>query len=133
MKLNIKIPELSSIGLLPLGICLMYFSHLNNNLDVLAWVAMVPFLIFLQKHQSTRIKLMFLMVLILTWSVIISKIISSPIPVLFIFLYSIPIALIHFPGYFIWNRFRSSNYAPLVFASAMTNHVSPIAIENPTM
>lgn len=102
------------------GILLMGLAHLSWNIDILGWVAMVPFLIYLNVTKGWRSRVMFTLTLIISWSLIILKIISHPIPYTFIPLFSLPIAMIHLPGYLIYDSFRNSRWSVLIFPACMT-------------
>jgi apolipoprotein N-acyltransferase len=61
----------------------MTASHFTFNIDVLGWVAMVPFLIYLKASRGWKSRVLFALVLLLSWTMIVSKIITDPIsPVL---------------------------------------------------
>ncbi|MCH2046213.1 MAG: hypothetical protein MK212_19010 [Saprospiraceae bacterium] len=85
----------------------------------MAWVSSVPFLIYLNLTKGWKSRLTFFLTLILAWSLIVSKTISNPIPLLLIFLYSIPISLFHLPGYLIWSKFKNQKYALFLFPVIM--------------
>ena len=97
-----KFPEV----ILILGIVLMAMAHLRYSVAVTAWVAMVPFLYYL-RLPSVRFKVLkFGFALFVAWSLIVFKIITDPIPVLMVFMYAVPISLIHLPGYLLWMKGR---------------------------
>jgi apolipoprotein N-acyltransferase len=105
--------------LLIIGALLIFMSHLTYGVDVIAWISMVPFLIYLAKTEGWRSRLIFSLVLILSWSVTMLKIVSDPIPPVFIFMYAIPIGLIHLPGYLLWAKYRHRRYGVFVFPAVM--------------
>jgi apolipoprotein N-acyltransferase len=102
-----------------LGILTMTTSHLSWNIDLLAWISMVPFLVYLNLAQGWKSRITFFIVLIITWSLIVLKIITPPVPYILIPLYSVPIALFHLPGYLIYGKFRGSKWSVLVFPATM--------------
>jgi apolipoprotein N-acyltransferase len=111
---NIK-PQL----LLFAGIITMALSHLTFSIDIVGWISMVPFLIYLSITQGLKSRLLFVLALIIAWSIIVFKIITPPIPYMLIFMYSIPISLIHLPGYLIWARYKDRRYSVLLFPAMM--------------
>jgi apolipoprotein N-acyltransferase len=101
------------------GIITMTFSHLTLNIDIVGWFSMVPFLVYLNITRGWKSKLLFALALVVAWSIIVFKIITPPIPYMLIFLYSIPISLIHLPGYLIWAKFRERRFSILIFPAMM--------------
>lgn len=116
---NSTIERYPSILLL-LGVITMTLSHLSYQIDWLAWISMVPFLYYLRITKGRNTRLLFALSLVVAWSLIVLKIISEPIPYFFLFLYSIPIALIHLPGYLIWDRWKHQQLSFLIFPAMMT-------------
>lgn len=114
-----KSNKINPTWLLVLGIALMTLTHLTWNVDLLAWVSMVPFLLYLNLTKGIKSRILFVLVLILAWSLIVLKIITEPIPYFLIPLYSIPIALIHLPGYLLYDKLKSHKLSVLVFPSTM--------------
>ena len=105
---------------LAIGVLLMTFSHLSHSLDFMAWFCMTPFLVYLHLTSGWKSRLWFILALALAWSLIVFKIITQPIPVVFVFLYSLPIAFIHLPGYLSWGKSKKHHLSPLLFAAVMT-------------
>lgn len=114
-----KIRNVKSVWLLLVGILTMSLTHLTINIDALAWISMVPFLLYLRRNKGVKSILWFTLILILTWSVIVLKIITDPIPVFIVPMYSIPIALIHLPGYLLYQRFSHNKWSVFIFPAAM--------------
>ncbi len=85
----------------------------------MAWICMVPFLSYLKITHGWKSRFIFSIVLFVTWSLIILKVISPPIPFYFIPMYSLPIALFHFPGYYLYGKFRNHKWSVLLFPSFM--------------
>ena len=107
------------ISLLIAGSVLLILSHLNWNVDNLAWISSVPFLLYLNLTKGFRSRLLFYIFLNITWILIVFKIISDPIPYYIIPLYSIPISLIQTLGYMVYARYKESKFALLLFPAAM--------------
>ena len=105
--------------LLITGIILMFLTHLSPGIDILAWVAMVPFLIYLSRTRGWKSRFLFTVALIVSWSLIVLKIITQPIPLVFTFLYAIPISAIHLPGYLLWAKFHDRKGSVLLFPAVM--------------
>ncbi len=113
------VKKVNPIWLLCAGVVLMTLSHLTWNVDLLGWVSMIPFLLFLNFTKGWRSRLVFTLFLIIAWSFIVLKIITEPVPYYLIPLYSIPIALIHLPGYLLYDKVKSHKLSVLVFPSVM--------------
>ena len=105
--------------LLLAGVILMVAAHLSYSIDLLGWVAMVPFLIYLQLTSGWKSRAWFTIALLAAWSLIVFKIITEPIPLFIVFMYSIPIGLFHLPGYLIWSRYKAKKLAILLFPALM--------------
>ncbi len=108
------------IWLLFIGIATLSLSHFSWNIDILAWISLVPFLLYLRITKGWKSRLIFLGFLVLTWSVIVLKIITEPIPHLLIPLYSVPISLIHYPGYLLYSHKIFRKYNWLAFPALLT-------------
>ncbi len=80
---------------------------------------MVPFLVYLEITRGWKSKLLFTLALIVAWSIIVLKIITPPIPYMLVFMYSIPISLIHLPGYLIWAKLKDRRFSVLIFPTVM--------------
>ncbi len=117
--IHFDVRTINPIWFLLSGVILMVLSHLSWNIDILAWISMVPFLIYLKLTDGWKSRVLFTIVLIITWSLIVLKIISHPIPYYLIPLYSIPISLFHLPGYLIYGRFRKNRWSVLAFPAIM--------------
>lgn len=98
----------------------MTVSHMTYNVDFVAWFSIVPFLLFLKLTKGWKSRLYFTFSLLITWSLIVAKIISSPIPFGLVFMYSIPISLIHLPGYLIGLKFKQRKFSIFLFPVLMT-------------
>ena len=117
---KINISKINPYWFLLLGVVTMTISHMTYNVDLVAWVSIVPFLLFLKLTKGWKSRLHFSLTLLLTWSLIVTKIISSPIPYGLVFMYSIPISLIHLPGYIIGLKFNQHKFSIFLFPVLMT-------------
>ncbi len=97
----------------------MTLTHTTLSIEVMAWVSSAPFLIYLSLTQGWKSRLTFILAFVLAWSFVFTKIISDPIPLVLLFLYSIPLSLFHLPGYLIWSRFKNQKYALFLFPAVM--------------
>lgn len=102
-----------------IGIVVMLAAHLTYSIDLAAWISSVPFLIYLSITKGWKSRLIFVLAFIITWSFCVSKILSPPMPVVMIFLFSVPISLFHLPGYLLWDRFKKYNWSFLLFPAIM--------------
>jgi apolipoprotein N-acyltransferase len=102
------------------GIVGMVAIHMSFSVGLLAWVAYVPFLIYLNITKGIKSRLLFVLTLIIAWSAVTAKIITAPIPFLFIFLFSFPIAFFHLPGYLLWDRFKNHSWSFFLFPAMLT-------------
>jgi apolipoprotein N-acyltransferase len=114
MKVNIP-----PIFLLLIGILLMAGTHMTISIGILAWIAYVPFLLYLHQTKGWQSRLWFFLAYVVAWSVIVFKIITDPIPFFVIPLYSIPIAVFHLPAFLIWAWQRGKRWANLLFPALM--------------
>jgi len=112
--------RISPIYYLLLGVITITAAQLNVSIDIIGWVAFVPFLIYLRKTQGIRSRLIFATVFIISWSVSIAKIVTPPMPVAMVFLYSIPISTFQLPGFLIWDKFRDQKWSLFLFPALLT-------------
>lgn len=106
--------------LLLAGLITVPSAHMTISVDLAGWIAYTPFLIFLFRTNGLRSRLLFFLTLVASWSLTILKILSSPMPLAMVFLFSVPIALFHLPGFLIWDRFKKRRLALLLFPAIMT-------------
>jgi apolipoprotein N-acyltransferase len=120
-ELNAKpgFAKINPLWYLPVGIITMTASHLIFSVDVVAWICMVPFLIYLGRTTGWRSRLLFTIALIISWSFIVLKIVTPPITPALIFLFSIPIAVFHLPGYLLWAGFQNRTMSAIIFPASM--------------
>ena len=104
---------------LAVGVILLAGSHMSYAVDILAWVSLVPFLLYLHKTSGFKSKLWFFLTIFIGWSMSVGKIITDPLSFYFIPLFSIPVSLFHFAGYWLWSGFRERKLAWLLFPSVM--------------
>lgn len=116
---TIDIKRINPQWFLLTGIISMTLSHLTFSIDIVGWFSMVPFLVYLSVTRGWKSRLLFTLALIVAWSVIVLKIITPPIPYILIFMYSIPISLIHLPGYLLWAKFKDRRFSILIFPAVM--------------
>ena len=107
------------IWLLALGLVLIAGSHMTFNIEILAWISSVPFLLYLDKTKGPWSRLYFALTLILAWSICVFKIASDPLPLVMVPLFSVPIALIQLPAYLLWSKYRNRKHSYLLFPAAM--------------
>lgn len=114
-----NVNEINPLWYLAMGVATMALTHMTFSIEIIAWVSSVPFLIYLSLTQGWKSRLTFFLALVLAWSFVVTKIISDPIPLVLVFLYSIPISLFHLPGYLICSKFRNQKYALFLFPAIM--------------
>ncbi len=115
----IDIKNIKPHWFLLIGIITMALSHMTFNIDIVGWFSMAPFLIYLSITQGWKSRLLFVLAFIVAWSIIVLKIITPPIPYMLIFLYSIPISLMHLPAYLIWAKYKDRRFSVLLFPAMM--------------
>jgi apolipoprotein N-acyltransferase len=106
--------------LLLIGLITMYGSHMLMGIDLLGWIAYTPFLVFLYRTKGVKSRLLFVLALLAGWSLVTSKIITPPLIYAFVFLYSVPIVLIHLPGFLIWDRYKDHRWSLFLFPGIMS-------------
>ncbi|PHN02572.1 nitrilase-related carbon-nitrogen hydrolase [Flavilitoribacter nigricans] len=114
-----NVNKINPLWYLAIGVVTMTITHMTFSIEVMAWVSSVPFLIYLYLTQGWKSRLAFFLALVLAWSLVVAKIISDPIPLVLVFLYSIPISLFHLPGYLVWSKFKDQKYALFLFPVIM--------------
>lgn len=114
-----NVSKINPLWYLAIGIVTMAFTHMTFSIEVMAWVSSVPFLIYLRLTKGWKSRLTLFLALVLAWSCVVAKIITDPIPLVLVFLYSIPISLFHLPGYLIWSKFKNQKHALFLFPVIM--------------
>lgn len=104
---------------LAMGIATMALTHMSFSIEIMAWISSVPFLIYLSLTKGWKSRLTFSLALLLAWSCVVTKIVTDPIPLVLVFLYSIPITLFHLPGYLLWSKFKNQKNSLLIFPAVM--------------
>ena len=108
--------------LLFLGITLITLSHMRWGIGLLAWLAPVPFLLFLYQTKDTKSRLLIIGAICLAWSLATIKIVTDPLPLFFALGYGIPLGLIFSAGFLIWDKLRHrvpNALNAIVFAAVM--------------
>jgi len=118
-NLQVSLKSINPVWFLLAGILTMTASHFSFNIDMMGWTAMVPFLIYLTLTKGWKSRALFALTLIVAWSVIVSKIITHPVPYFVIPLYAIPITLFHLPGYLLYAKFKNLKWSVLIFPAIM--------------
>lgn len=112
--------KIKPIWYLVLGIAVMSATHLSFSIDLMAWIASVPFLIYLSMTNGWKSRLLFVSALIIAWSFVVTKIVTPPIPYIMVFLFSVPISLFHLPAYLLWDKFKKYKWSFLLFPAILT-------------
>jgi len=108
--------------LLGAGILLVFLTRERWAVPLLAWIAPVPFLMFLRTTRGWRSAFLFVGVFCLASVLGAAKSFTPPWPRFMAVAFGVPIGLVLGAGYLVWNRLRQ--YAPpwlgnLAFAAAM--------------
>ena len=114
-----KVNKINPIWYLAMGIATMALTHMSFSIEIMAWISSVPFLIYLNLTNGWKSRLAFSLALLLAWSCVVTKIVTDPIPLVLVFLYSIPITLFHLPGYLLWSKFKNQRHSLLIFPALM--------------
>jgi apolipoprotein N-acyltransferase len=114
MKVN-----LPPFFLLLLGLFLIASTHMTFSIGILAWIAYVPFLLYLHQTSGWQSRLWFFLAYVMAWSLTVFKIVTDPIPFFVIPMYSIPIAVFHLPAFLMWARLRRKRMVNLLFPALM--------------
>ena len=115
-----QLNKINPLWYLLIGVITMSATHLSYGVNIVGWICMTPFLIYLTITKGWKSRLLFVFSLIISWSFIVLKIITPPIPLVFLFMYSIPISLFHLPGYLLWSKFKDRRFSILLFPVLMT-------------
>lgn len=115
-----SIKSIRPLWYLVIGIVTISASHMSFSIDLIGWIASVPFLIYLSITKGWKSRLLFVLALIVAWSFVVLKIITPPIPYVMIFLFSVPISLFHLPAYLIWSKFKNHKWSVLIFPAILT-------------
>jgi apolipoprotein N-acyltransferase len=104
-----------------IGIVIMFATHLTYGIDLLAWISSVPFLIYLSLTKGLKSRVFFVFALIIAWSFCVSKILTPPMPLVMVFLFSVPISLFHLPAFLLWDRFKEHKWSFLLFPATLVS------------
>ena len=118
-EMNLSINNLKPFWFLLIGIATISMTHMSFGVDFFAWFSVVPFMLYLSNTKGWKSRLLFVIALIIAWSIVVLKIITPPIPFLMIFLFSIPISLFHLPAYLIWDKFKNHKWSILLFPAIL--------------
>lgn len=92
--------------LLGLGVTLTALAGLRWNIAVLAWVAPVPFMLYLREHGTWRGRGILLVTLLLAHNLQWAKLITAPIPSAIAPAYALPIAIAVWVTFLGWDAIR---------------------------
>ena len=105
--------------LLPLGALLLVATHFRFGIGFMAWVAYVPFLLYLKHTNSFLPRGLLYLALSIAWTLTTFKIITPPIPMAMAFGFGFLIASFHFLGFLAWDLLKKRRFGFLVFPAAM--------------
>ena len=111
--------KIKPVWYLLIGIIVMFATHLTYSVDLMAWVSSVPFLIYLSITNGWQSRLLFILALVIAWSLCVFKILSPPMPAIMIFLFSVPISLFHLPAYLLWDTFKKHKWSAFLFPATL--------------
>ncbi|MDH4120601.1 MAG: nitrilase [Deltaproteobacteria bacterium] len=104
-------PLVNTLGVPPwawlaLGALLTVLTGMRWNVAPLAWLAPVPYLIYLHQTHGRRSRWLFLGVLLLAVNLQVLKMITDPLPIFVAPMFGLPIALILFAVFMLWQAIR---------------------------
>jgi apolipoprotein N-acyltransferase len=103
------------------GVALLGLSQMRWGVGALAWVAPIPFLIYLRATTGARARLLVALALFAGYTLAVSKIVTAPLPPTLAPLFALPTAALATVAYLAWDLARRRSPAwvpPLVFAAA---------------
>lgn len=103
------------------GAILTAAAHMRWGVGALAWIAPIPFLIYLRATGGIASRAWFALALFAGYTLAILKICTAPIPPVMSLVFALPTSLLMFTAYLAWDmaaRRGSIWLAPLAFASA---------------
>jgi apolipoprotein N-acyltransferase len=101
------------------GVVLLVGTHMTIGIGLLAWIAYVPFLLYLHQTEGWQSRLWFALAYLLAWSLTVAKIITDPLPLFLVPLYAVPITLFQLPAFLLWGRFRRQRWALFLFPALL--------------
>ena len=110
------------ILLLLTGTVLLGLSQVRFGVGLLAWVAPVPFLVFLRRTDGWLSRLALMGVLCLAWTLAAAKYITPPLPYVLILLNGVSFGIVNGIGYLAWDRLRRglpSHLSSIAFAAIL--------------
>ncbi len=119
ITIGLNTNKINPLWYLAMGIATMALTHMSFSIEIMAWISSVPFLIYLTLTKGWKSRLTFFLALVLAWSCVVTKIVTDPIPLALIFLYSIPISLFQLPGFMLWSKFKNHKHALFLFPTIM--------------
>jgi apolipoprotein N-acyltransferase len=111
----------SSKAWLAAGALLLGLSQMRWGVGVLAWVAPIPFLVYLRATRGARARLLVALALFAGYTLAVLKIVTAPLPLALAPLFALPTAALAAGAYLAWDLARRRSPAwvpPLVFAAA---------------
>ena len=108
--------------LLIIGVVLIWLSQVRFSVELLGWVAPVPFLLFLQIKRGWRSRLILVGALCVGWTLAAAKFITPPFPPALIFVNGISFGIVSSVGFLSWDGLRRglpSWASSLAFAAIM--------------
>lgn len=97
---------LRSLSLLLLGALLIFFADMRGGAGVLAWIAPVPFLLYVVYYRGRRDHMWLFLALQIAANLMLMKIITPPLPYTMAFMFGIPTGAILFFVYSLWGWIR---------------------------
>lgn len=94
------------ISLLLSGVILLVLSQVRFGVGVLAWVAPVPFIVFLNNTRGWRSRMVFSLTLVFAWALASAKYITPPLPYFLILLNGVSYGVVNTIAYVSWDRLR---------------------------
>ena len=119
-KTNKFLEKINPNLLLLIGVLTIIASHVSYSIDIFALLSSVPFLLYLYQTTGRKSRLLFILALFIAWTLTTAKIITEPIPFAMVFLFSLPLTLIHLPAYLIWGKFKNHKNAMFLFPIVFT-------------
>ena len=96
-----------------LGMALVFASGMRWGVPQIAWIAPVPWLLWVRRAEGARGRLAILLALVLASVAQIAKIITPPIPMVFALAFGIPMALGTWVALLVWDALRRRTCEPV--------------------
>ena len=112
--------KIKPVWWLCIGLITIALAHMSIHCAEVGWIAYTPFLVYLRLNEGIKSRMIFILFLVVAWSLCIVKIVSPPMPLAMVFLFSIPISLFHLPAFLIWDRFKQHPWSALLFPTVLT-------------